>query len=654
MLDDENLTNLVQVLNRLYNNKMVPESWNDGRVTTIYKNKGKRGAPKNMRGITVTSVMAKLVEKLVYENFSQDMEISELQGGGKGGTGTRDHLLVLNSIINKYKNKNTPLNIVFLDVEKAYDRGDFELILHVMKERGCNMEDWVYMDALNENNKVKIKTTFGLTSDIQTGTIIKQGGVLSPIQFSLLIDEIGKNLASKDKGLILIEQGVPCLLWVDDIVTMHTELEEVQTMLDIIYEMSNKYNYKFGMDKSKHLIIGEDPHPSINLHLGDRPLEKVKNYKYLGAMINSEADLEDHIKMIAPKITAAVREIKSIVMNNSMKNIEMKVIKKLVGSNIDSILCYGLEAITIKTKEMGKIKREQIKALRYLLDLHKSISDKAMLMDLGIYDIEYTIYKRKILYYSQLIKEGFQENSKKAKKKSKKNLNEVPQLRKYENKDCKEVYECECDTCTNTKTKRTETEKELYEKCEIINKGYNSKSKIILHEAINSNRRWMNEINNIMRIMRIQHQDLHLPREQLVKKINDNAIELMKEDLEKKGETKKLTERYINNMEEYDEIKFGKEYTDEESLYTVKLLMEARMGLFPCRNNYNHCNYGNVTCRWCNEETETEEHVMECHLSPIQHRGFETKKLYGEENRKEAIQILREYQKILSQRGEKR
>ena len=128
----------------------------------------------------------------------------------------------------------------------------------------------------------------------------------------------------------------------------------------------------------------------------------------------------------------------------------------------------------------------------------------------------------------------------------------------------------------------------------------------------------------------------------------------MKEDLKKKGETKKLTERYINNMEEYDGIKFGKEYTDEESLYTVKLLMEARMGLFPCSNNYNHCNYGNTTCRWCHEETETEEHVMECHLSPIQHRGFETKKLYGEENRKEAIQILREYQKILSQRGEKR
>ena len=180
-----------------------------------------------------------------YQNYKE---------GGKVGTGTRDHLLVLNSIINKYKNKNTPLNIVFLDVEKAYDRGDFELILHVMRERGCNMEDWVYMDALNENNKVKIKTTFGLTSDIQTGTIIKQGGVLSPIQFSLLIDEIGKNLACKDKGLILIEQGVPCLLWVDDIVTMHTELEEVQVMLDIIYEMSNKYNYKFGMDKSKHLI----------------------------------------------------------------------------------------------------------------------------------------------------------------------------------------------------------------------------------------------------------------------------------------------------------------------------------------------------------------------------------------------------------------
>ena len=157
-----------------------------------------------------------------------------------------------------------------------------------------------------------------------------------------------------------------------------------------------------------------------------------------------------------------------------------------------------------------------------------------------------------------------------------------------------------------------------------------------------------------MEIMEVSHQDLHLPKKALIEKINNRAKVLMEEDLIEKGESKKLTKKYINNMQKHDEIKFSQEYTDEESIYTVKLLMEARMGLFPCNKNYIHCNYGKVVCRWCQEESETEEHIMECQSSPIQYKAFKVEKWYGEENRKEAIQMLREYQKILDKRGEKR
>ena len=47
MLDEKNLKMLLFILNKMYEAGVVPEDWNTGIITTIYKNKGKRGDPKN-------------------------------------------------------------------------------------------------------------------------------------------------------------------------------------------------------------------------------------------------------------------------------------------------------------------------------------------------------------------------------------------------------------------------------------------------------------------------------------------------------------------------------------------------------------------------------------------------------------------------------
>merc|ERR1712002_366688 len=93
----QNRINLVHIINRLFNNLKVPESWKEGTLTTMYKGKWKKGDPKNDRGITVSSNMTKTAEKMMRD-------MTACQGGGREGTGTRDHLLILNVIIEKYKN----------------------------------------------------------------------------------------------------------------------------------------------------------------------------------------------------------------------------------------------------------------------------------------------------------------------------------------------------------------------------------------------------------------------------------------------------------------------------------------------------------------------------------------------------------------------
>ena len=376
MLDDQNLETFLEILNRLYKHNLVPEAWNIGVVTMLYKGKGSKGDPANYRGITVNSNIVKIVEKLMYSKYYKQIDLTELQGGSKKGSSTRDHIFILLTLMKKYKRNG--LHIVFLDISKAFDKAWREGIMYILDKRGCNKKDWVYMDLLNVKNKVKIKTTFGETNEIKTNKIIKQGAVSSPIQFGLLIDEIGKELIQMKKGVILDSSNIPCLLWVDDIVTQNQKFDEIQEMLDKIYEMSKKYKLKFGDDKCKHMILSDDLEPTRFLYLGDIKLKKVESYKYLGIMMNKTCNLADHLKYLNGKMTSAVSKISNVTSEYILRNLRVETIKLMIENTMNPILGYGLEPYKIGIGEMENLQNKQGKAIKDIFGLNRFVPNLAM------------------------------------------------------------------------------------------------------------------------------------------------------------------------------------------------------------------------------------------------------------------------------------
>ena len=83
---------------------------------------------------------------------------------------------------------------------------------------------------------------------------IRQGGVLSVVQYALLIDEISKDI--KQQNIIAATEGIAeliacCLLWMDDVALISTNPKNLQKMLDITNEIANRYHVEFGEPKSK-------------------------------------------------------------------------------------------------------------------------------------------------------------------------------------------------------------------------------------------------------------------------------------------------------------------------------------------------------------------------------------------------------------------
>ena len=86
------------------------------------------------RGITVSSNIGKVYERIIDNRTRPQIKISEAQAGGREGRSTTDHLTILKGSIATQKKRKQPLYMVYLDVTKAYDKAWLDALLYVQQQ----------------------------------------------------------------------------------------------------------------------------------------------------------------------------------------------------------------------------------------------------------------------------------------------------------------------------------------------------------------------------------------------------------------------------------------------------------------------------------------------------------------------------------------
>ena len=103
----------------------MPESWNLSLITTLYKS-GDPGDCNNYRGLSVTSCLGKLFNKLLTTRLNNYLEseklLSHFQAGFRKGYRITDNIFILKTLMNKYLFKEKKeLFVCFVDFLKAFD-----------------------------------------------------------------------------------------------------------------------------------------------------------------------------------------------------------------------------------------------------------------------------------------------------------------------------------------------------------------------------------------------------------------------------------------------------------------------------------------------------------------------------------------------------
>ena len=186
-----------EAFNRIHVKDEIPKSWQLGHILRLYKGKGTKGKCSNERGITLASNPGKVFERIINERVKKEVQLTEAQAGGIPGNATCDHLIIIDQTIEEIRNDKKTAYIIFLDVQKAYDKAWLDGILHALHRNGVKGKNLILIKKLNSNLRARIHTRHGLTREIKIKDSIRQGGVLFVIEYATLIDEIAKELKKK-------------------------------------------------------------------------------------------------------------------------------------------------------------------------------------------------------------------------------------------------------------------------------------------------------------------------------------------------------------------------------------------------------------------------------------------------------------------------
>ena len=155
-----------QEMNKIFDTMEIPQQWTEGTLKRLYKGKGQKGKCSNERGITLSSNVGKMFERLINNRMNKDIKITDAQAGGMKGRATVDHILILKELIDIAKQEKSNIILTYLDVTKAYDKAWLEGIMYVLHKNGVTSRLWQLIKNLNSNLKTTVKTKYGDTRRI--------------------------------------------------------------------------------------------------------------------------------------------------------------------------------------------------------------------------------------------------------------------------------------------------------------------------------------------------------------------------------------------------------------------------------------------------------------------------------------------------------
>ena len=382
--------------------------WKKVRIRSTHK-KGSKKYLDNKRGLFITSILGKFLERVVMKRQDGKLHIPECQCGGKKGRSYTDHLFTLYRLIEYNMYLKQDFYTIFLDAEKCFDKLWLRSCLVSLWESGMAPEYIEVIKDMNTDTEIEVHTPYGKAGSFKTEEIVMQGTVSGPVlcaSETAKINETGEVIITTIGPNVKLDSRV----FVDDI-NGSGSWSNIQRIVQAckIYEETKKFTFSTKPEKTafmKHECVTRNQgaeNESLVLKRGN--IQKVKAYPCLGDIVESNGSKMKTIEERLCKAKAMMGYIKKWGSPKEVGVYAMEVQLLLYRTMvIPSITANAETWSSLKKKETNKMEQIQKRCLSEILGQKISTSYKGILIETGIWPVSNVVdYKRFMLYHNLLL-----------------------------------------------------------------------------------------------------------------------------------------------------------------------------------------------------------------------------------------------------------
>ena len=334
---------LYEPLSIVYNKSILsgvyPDCFKLAKIIPIYKS-GSFSDPSNYRPISLLNCFNKVFEKMINKQLSTFIKRQGLlfkhQYAFREGYSTAMALIEMTDYIKREIDKGNYISTLFIDLKKAFDTVDHNILLHKLSHYGIRGHSNQFLQSYLDSRKqyVHCNNTSSETRGITCG--VPQGSILGPTLFLIYVNDMFKCV---NDDLRLFADDTICMSAGNSIKCVFEKTRENISKLKKWFDAN-----KLTLNLSKtcysifHSIAKNIPQEFNSIIFSGTEIKRENTTMYLGLTIDEVLSWKKHIDDLIASLT------RYFSLFYHLRNVIPKKMKlQMFHSYVYTKICYGLQ-----------------------------------------------------------------------------------------------------------------------------------------------------------------------------------------------------------------------------------------------------------------------------------------------------------------------